>query len=103
MDTLPILSGLWFKGTVLWLEWRRVPILLKLSEDVARHGYVQRPVVMIPFEIDNAVQLMFTVFLYFIDLGESLPKMLGVLMSNVFNAKIIDHMHELDETADMPS
>ncbi len=72
LGALPVLLGLLLIGKVLWLELHKVSIFLKLSEDVARHGYVQHPVVIIPFEIDTTVQLFFSVFLYFVGHGKCL-------------------------------
>ncbi len=75
---------------------------LGLSKDVARHGNIQHPVVIISFDINTTLQLTLPIFLYFVGLGERQEMVLGVLMSNLFDAKIINHECELDGTADMP-
>ena len=76
--------------------------ILKLSGDVARHVYVQWPVVLILFEIDTTVQLTFPDLLHIVGLGEHLAKVFVMLMPDIFHAKIIDHKHEFDGMADMP-
>ena len=64
-------------------------VSVKLALDVARHGNVEGPFVIIPFELDSAVQVARPVFDEFVLFGQSWENIRMKLVKNIFRRENI--------------
>ena len=58
--------------------------------DISWHRKVDRASVVIPLELDSTVQIAGPVFGEFVFLFDACDEVVDVLLSNVFNAEIVD-------------
>ena len=68
----------------------------KLALGVTRHGNVEGPFVIIPFELDSAVQVARPVFDELILFADAFYEMVGMFFAHIFYAEIVDNKQESD-------
>jgi hypothetical protein len=71
-------------------------VFLQLFDDVAWHGNVKGACVVIPFEAYAAVEVAVPIFGEFIFFVDALDKVVDILLTRIFHAKIVDNKCEGD-------
>jgi hypothetical protein len=61
---------------------------------IARHGEIDSAVDIVPFEMDAQVEVAISVSCHFVLGGNDIEEMLGMLVTNAFDAEVIDHKGE---------
>jgi hypothetical protein len=67
-----------------------------LLDDVPRHGYVERSLVVIPFELNPAVEIAVPIYGEFIFFLDARNEVVNVLLTFIFYTKIINNQREGD-------
>ena len=71
-------------------------VFVQLLLDVPRHGNVEGPFVVIPFEFYSAVQVARPVFDEFIFFADAFNEVVGMFFSHIFDTEIVDDKRESD-------
>jgi hypothetical protein len=83
-------------GTMLRLWQGGMLVFLQLFDDVAWHGNVKGVCTVIPFEVYAAVEVAVPIFGEFIFFFDALDKVVDILLTRIFYAKIVDNKCEGD-------
>ena len=73
-------------------------VFVQLYFDVPRHGNVEGPLGVIPFEFYSAVQFARPDFDEFVFFANAFDEVVGMLLSHIFDTKIVDDKQESDGT-----
>ncbi len=73
-----------------------MPVFLELLDDVPRHGDVERSLVLIPLELNPAVEISVPIYGEFIFLLDAGDEVVNIFLTFVFYAEIIDGQREGD-------
>ncbi len=73
-------------------------VFVQLFLDVPRHGNVEGPLGVIPFEFYSAVQVARPVFNEFVFFANAFDEVVGMLLSHIFDTEIVDNKGESDGT-----
>ena len=71
-------------------------VSVKLALDVTRHRNVEGPFLIIPFELDPAVQVARPVLNEFILVADAFYEMVGMFFAHIFYAEIVNNKQESD-------
>ena len=71
-------------------------VSVELALDVTRHGNVEGPFVIIPFELDSAVQVARPVLDEFVFFPDAFHEVVGMFFAHIFYAEIVDNKQESD-------
>jgi hypothetical protein len=71
-------------------------VFLQLFDDVARHGNVEGACIVIPFEVYDAAEVAVPIFGEFIFFVDALDKVVDILLTCIFHAKIVNDKCEGD-------
>ncbi len=83
-------------GTMLRLWRGGMFVFLQLFDDVGRHGNVEGACIIIPFEAYATVEVTVLIFSEFIFFVDALDKVVDILLTRMFHAKIVNDKCEED-------
>jgi hypothetical protein len=83
-------------GTMLMLRRGGMLVFLQLFDDVAWHGTVEGACIVIPCEAYAAVEVAIPIFSEFIFFFDALDKVVNILLTLIFHAKIVNNKCEGD-------
>jgi hypothetical protein len=81
---------------MLWAGGNDVFILQELCFDIPRHGNQYCTSVVIPFQLDAAVQVPSPILSKFVFFFQALNEVLRVLLTDIFYSKVINYTCECD-------
>ena len=80
---------------MLWAQWCFVVEAGEESDDIPWHGYVDVSFFIVPLEGDATVEFALPVYFQLVVLFEHGNQVMGILLSDVLHAKVVDSECEL--------
>ena len=81
---------------MLWPSWRGASESYKRVLDILKHGEVDQPRGVVPMEVNPKVEFVAPIMLNGIELLQRPHEVFGMLLENIFDAKIINAKSKRD-------